>query len=144
MDILLTALFYVYLGLVVSTPVLLFPSTRICRQLSTASWKSLLVLVPVVGLALFTLATRRQRILTGLRTYTGMLPFLAVEDFRLLLVATLALGLALPLTALGPLSRQAKMSPVTTLLTIVPFGNVAWLSMVARRLDAAAARTRGR
>jgi hypothetical protein len=144
MDVLLTALFYVYLGLVVSTPLLLFPSTRICRKLSAASWKSLLVLVPVAGLALFTLATRRQRGVAGLLTHTSVLTLPAVEDFRLLLVATLALGLALPLTALRPLSRQAKMPSVTTLLTIVPFGNVAWLSMVARRLDAVAAGTRGR
>jgi hypothetical protein len=144
MDVMLTALFYVYLGLVVSTPLLLLPSTRICRRLSTTSWKSLLVLVPVAGLALFTLATRRQMGLTGLRTHAGGLALLAVEDFRLLLVATLFLGLVLPVTVLRPLSRQAKMSSATTLLTIVPLGNVLWISMVARRLDAAAAGTRGR
>jgi hypothetical protein len=82
--------------------------------------------------------------LAELRTQTSVLALLSVEDFRLILVATLTLGLALPLTALGPLSREAKMSPATTLLTIVPFGNVAWLLMVAWRLDAAAAGTRGR
>jgi hypothetical protein len=128
--------------LVVSTPLLLFPSIRICRSLCTASWKSLLVLVPVAGLALFTLATRQHIGPTGLRTHAGVLALLAVEDFRLLLVATLFLGLVLPVTVLRPLSRQAKMSSVTTLLTIVPFGNVLWISMVARGLDAAGARGR--
>jgi len=61
MDVFLTILFYVYLGLALSTPLLVIPALLICRKLSNPSWKGLVVLIPIVGLPLFSLILELRR-----------------------------------------------------------------------------------
>jgi hypothetical protein len=55
MDLVLTILFYVYLGLALSAPLLVFPALLICRKLANPLWKGLVVLIPLLGLPLFSL-----------------------------------------------------------------------------------------
>jgi hypothetical protein len=62
MDVLLTILFYAYLGLTVSTPLLVIPAMLICRKLSNPWWKGLVVLMPLLGLPLFTLMLRLPKL----------------------------------------------------------------------------------
>jgi hypothetical protein len=56
MDCFLTILFYVYLGLAVSTPLLIVPAIVLCHKTCNPLWKSLAVIIPVLGLPLFCLA----------------------------------------------------------------------------------------
>ncbi len=55
MDLFLTVLFYIYLTLALSAPLLVIPAIVMCRTLSNPSWKGLVVLIPLVGLPLFSL-----------------------------------------------------------------------------------------
>jgi len=63
MDVFLTILFYVYLGLALSTPLLVIPAPLICRKLSNSSWKALVVLIPIFGFPLFSLILELRRFL---------------------------------------------------------------------------------
>ena len=58
MDLFLTVLFYVYVGLACSAPLFAIPAVVICRKLSDASWKGAVACVPWIGLPLFALMIR--------------------------------------------------------------------------------------
>jgi hypothetical protein len=58
MDRALTALFYLYLALALTAPLLLVPAVLICRRSSNPLWKSALVLIPWVGLPLFSVLVK--------------------------------------------------------------------------------------
>ena len=62
MDIVLTILFYIYLGLFLSAPFLLIPAVLICRKLSNPWWKGLVMLVPVLGVPLFFLMLKLPKV----------------------------------------------------------------------------------
>jgi hypothetical protein len=58
MEIFLTILFYVYLGLALSAPFLVIPAILICRASANPWWKGLVVLIPLFGLPLFCLMVK--------------------------------------------------------------------------------------
>lgn len=55
MDVFLTILFYVYLGLALTAPLLVIPAMFLCRNLSNPWRKGLVVLIPWFGLSFFSL-----------------------------------------------------------------------------------------
>jgi hypothetical protein len=62
MDVFLTILFYVYLGLALSAPFLVIPAIWICHKLSNPWWKGLVVLIPLFGLPLFSLIIKLPKL----------------------------------------------------------------------------------
>jgi hypothetical protein len=62
MDTLLTVLVYEYVGLAFSAPLLVIPAMLICRKLANPWWKSLVILIPLLGLPLFSLILKLPRI----------------------------------------------------------------------------------
>jgi hypothetical protein len=134
MDVLLTLLFYVYAGLVISMPLLVMPARTICRRSAGSPWKTLVVLVPVIGLPLFASVLNLPGPRSRLGSQTAFVAPISFQAFQLTLAAALALPLTLPLPALLHLAKQARLPPASVLMTIVPFANVVWLSLVARRI----------
>jgi hypothetical protein len=61
MDLALTILFYVYVGLALSAPTFVIPAVVICRKSSNPSWKGVIAGVPLIGLPLFALLIRFPR-----------------------------------------------------------------------------------
>ena len=71
MDIFLTILFYVYLGLALSAPFLVIPAILICRKLANPWWKRLVVLIPLFGLPLFALIIKLPKLFQSGDMKTG-------------------------------------------------------------------------
>jgi hypothetical protein len=135
MNAFLTTLFYIHAGLAITTPLLAVPAGLICRKQAHSRWKTLAVLVPVIGLPLFAAMVDPPRRLPGAAAYrTAFAVPISFENFQLVLAAVMTLTLTLPLPALVRLARRSRLPVASVLLTIVPLANVVWLSLVARRV----------
>jgi hypothetical protein len=55
LDLALTVLFCVYVGLALSAPLFVVPATVICRKLGKPSWKGAIACIPWLGLPMFAL-----------------------------------------------------------------------------------------
>jgi hypothetical protein len=139
MNAFLATLFYIHAGLAITTPLLVVPAGLICRKRAHSRWKTLAVLVPVIGLPLFAVMVDppRRRVGAAANLIAFAVP-ISFEHFQLVLAAVLTLALTLPLPALFRLARRSRLPVGSVLMTIVPLANVAWLSLVARRVASTA------